>query len=523
MKTALMILTLAGTLTNTASAYDNYCNTRNRGDARSLCQGRVIPASQARNINRQDLECSGNSNHFIRQPQKYSFNEWSQHINSGNKESAQALRQQLPLIEWEGNIHYETVETWSWQSCDLVTSSFHCGEKTVEEPCTLTRQVIKKDETTGADQVVYEQYESTCEVKVPETCYADITHNENWKCSDEKISFDAKYERPSISEWNPKIPGYIDAIPNKYDLLPGELEDVQIVSNSGLRSTLQPYAEIGGAWNKYDVKLSGSAVGAQCKQFANEHLTVRINTLNRLGNKKTPNAFRLPVDAQGNKINPIEADESGKPTLLRLDDSSAATMNMIAEQSRNKTSETEGSVNVNGDSESLKEQTKNPAFFRNTKVTIKLLKTNSIFPNTQNTQTLYGQDGDFVTLNENAFSSDEDIALADYWHIPLDGGLDGSAPNIYLRKSRGTERALKPDQDYTLNISMYQKGAKGLYLQDCEEDPTAWQCKWYGYLFKRTESDYYSDALSIPFKTAEASENNPDKRDWMDKFWDIVK
>jgi hypothetical protein len=505
----------------------NYCHTKRTGEAPSVCAGRMIPASQARNLYSQDLKCSQNVHHRIREPQKFGFQEWSSYIRTQDRDGAQALRQKLPLIMWEGNIPYETIETWVWQSCDLVTSSFHCGSDTEYYSCTKSRTRCSgsgKNRSCSS-----ESYSSTCSREVPRSCYIDVDHSESWKCSEENMKYSAEYVRPSKAEWNPKTQNYFDALPNKYDLLPGEIEDVQSMSNSGLSSRITPKVVVGGAWNEYGINISGDAVGATCRQNQDLSFHVRIGTNRRLTGKKTPNAFRMPVDVNGEKINPLEYDEDGTPKNLRLADSSSATMSLIAEQSRSgdlegivKGDEKDINVSQGKNEVTVKETAKNTDFFKNTKVKITLVKKNSRFyPDTINTRPILGEDGDFVEQSLNAYAQDEDVALADYWNIPLDGGLNNKGPNLYLRKHRDSMRSLKPGQDYYINVSMYQKGARGLYLQDCSEDPNAWQCKWYSYLiFKhRNQDTVFSDPISIPF----VMKNGADKRDFVDKFWDFLK
>ncbi|MBY0414867.1 MAG: hypothetical protein K2Q18_11910 [Bdellovibrionales bacterium] len=516
MKT-IFALTILITATN-SFAYDNNCRTQSQGASQSVCQGRVIPASQARNISRQELKCSQNTSHYIRKPQKFNFNEWSQYVNSGDRQGAQDLRTALPAIEWGGTIPYNTVETWNWQSCDLVTDASACGTETKEETCTKYREKKNSDGTTSQ-----ESYQSTCEVQVAKTCYTDITHNEAWVCSNEVITYTAKFLKPSKQAWNPNTPGYIDAIPNKYDLLPGELEDVQVLSNNSLSTTLSPQLIVGGAWNKYTYSAKGSAVNVQCRQNNPTEMNIDVKTESRITGKASPNAFKLPVDGEGKAISPLIIDAEGKPKQLRLHDTSAATISMIAEQSRKNNNEPKKvSVSANPDGVDLKDLQKNPSFFKNTKIKMVLLKKNSFFADTQNTKSAYGEDGDFVEQSSNVFSLDEDIALSDFWNIPLYGKANGKDISIYTRKHRSEDRALKPGQEYSINISMYQKGAKGLYLQDCDEDKEAWQCKWYALFLKRSEKDYFSEPIVIDFKTP-GKEAVADKRDFVDKFWDFVK
>ncbi|MCK6599224.1 MAG: hypothetical protein L6Q37_12740, partial [Bdellovibrionaceae bacterium] len=121
------------------------------------------------------------------------------------------------------------------------------------------------------------------------------------------------------------------------------------------------------------------------------------------------------------------------------------------------------SLGKNNDSaEALK---KDPAFFKNTKVKIELLADNKYWWKTSSTDPIVVDDIDAVEMDFRSFSTNQDIASSDLWKIILNSKVKKNN-NIYM-VSDSSERTLRPDQKYLLKISMYQKGVKGFYKQDC--------------------------------------------------------
>ncbi|NUM57681.1 MAG: hypothetical protein HUU56_03570 [Bdellovibrionaceae bacterium] len=536
------LVTVMMTSISTANFSGNRCSTHRTGPAPSVCEGRTIPASKARNlrVNTQMLNCSANVDHYIRRPQKFDFNTWATLVQNGKKQEAYNLRrEQQKEIAWSGSVPFVTVETWVWESCDLITSSSECGTttKTRIYDCSYTtsRSCDSKGRCTGGNRVSKTCTES---YQDPNTCYADVSHRENWECSNEIMTYSAKFDRPK--DWTPQTPGYKDPIPNKYDLLPGEVEDIQVLNNQSMASSVSPFTKVGDAWNEYKISntINGSTK-ASCIQNGKYHANITIYTDKRIPSKKTPNAFRLPHDSKGNKILALSSDtvklEDGKdfeiqsesknsfiaghPSAVYLDDTSSSMITLIAEQSRkNEEREVQKeklSLGKNNDSaEALK---KDPAFFKNTKVKIELLADNKYWWKTSSTDPIVVDDIDAVEMDFRSFSTNQDIASSDLWKIILNSKVKKNN-NIYM-VSDSSERTLRPDQKYLLKISMYQKGVKGFYKQDCEEDSEAWDCKWWSLFMKRNEKDYYSDPIEIYFKTPEKMQ---DERGFGRKVLDIL-
>lgn len=545
-----------------ANAMDNRCVTRRTGEYQSACLGRTIPAAQARNHHGdQRLECSGNVDHYIRTPQRYDFNLWSTAVANGRSEDAYRMRRESqPDIKWKGRIPYQTLEVWTHEVCEVVTSASKCGTHTETRryDCSYTTPETCSGSGKNRSCRSGHRVSKTCteQIQVPNTCWADIDHVEVWPCSRETMTYEAEYVRPTQAQWNPKTPEYKDAIPNKYDLLPGELEDVQTYNTSSRSSVMTPTIKIGDAWNEYGTSITvGGQSRIRCVQNSNYHAVVAINTIKRNIGKKTPNAFRLPRDVNGKKMMPIDtkivgikgadgkpSDQtfdnvsinadgsyvSAKPMLLMLDDTASAMMSLIAEQSQ-KNADREEAKQLSGQgrnpdgvktSEFIK---KDPNFFKNTRVRVQLVQDNRFWWNTKHTRDLFSQDMESTgSVDFRVNSARQDIKFADLWKVDLEKEVKGEKYGIYQGQWLNNSQDLKPGKKYLLKVSMYQRGAKGFYLQDCSEDPNSWRCKWYSYpiFMHRSDDDVFSEPLEIRFQTPA---NMDDKRSFGQKFADFFE
>lgn len=565
MKNLIISLNLVGLFfTSDLFAYKNRCVTRFEGAVQGICLGRVLPASKTRNFHRnsQRLECSGNVDHFVRIPQRYDFDKWATAISNDRRDDAYQLRRSTqPDIKWKGRIPYQTLEMWSYEDCEVVTSALHCGTRTETEryDCSYTESGSCSGSGKNQRCTSGRRISKTCTrtIEVPETCWADIVKTETWPCSSEVMTYEAQYVRPSESEWNPKTADYKDAIPNKYDLLPGELEDVQSYNTASRSTILSPTIKVGDAWNDYSMRVNingGNQVS--CVQNSNYHVKFDIYTVKRNNGKKTPNAFRLPLDVDGKKIMPIDtkvvdlqpskdglatngpftnvsvnADGSfltAKPLNLLLDDTASAMMSLIAEQSQKnivrEEAKAERGQGTNPDGVKIAEfAKKDPAFFKNTRIRVQLVHDNRYWWNTKHTRDMFSQDVESTGgVDFRVVSKNQDIKFADLWKIDLDREVNGKKFGIYQGQWWNGEQELKPGKKYILKVSMYQRGAKGFYLQDCDEDQKAWQCKWYSYpiFMHRSADDVFSDPLEIRFRTPE---NMTDSRNFGQKLADFFE
>ena len=294
---AIVVSTWIGQLL--AGQGSNECTTVRNSPVAAICEGMYLPSDKVRNYhaNSHQLECSSTADHFIRRPQKYDFAAWNKLRKSGEdgQQKAFKMRQSLPDIAWQGTIPYTTIETWSWEDCVYGSNATECGTHEECSTVTTTTTDAQGNETTREEEV--------CE-EVANSCWYDEVQYASFQCSNEIMRFTASFLRdPS---WTLSSDKYALFIPNKYDLLPGELEDVQVYNTSSRGTRLTPSVQVGDAWNKYDLsQISGSGVGAACRQNSDYKIDVKIGTIDRLTDKPSPNAFKIPTNVKGQEVDSL--------------------------------------------------------------------------------------------------------------------------------------------------------------------------------------------------------------------------
>lgn len=499
------IIVLLGLCALSAQAYENRCYERFNGYVQAKCPGKQLPSDRLRNFHSSShqIVCTGNSDSYVRMPQKYDFTDWNDLRLAGKNQKAFDLRRALPEITWSGRIPYQTVEVWEWEECSLGTSAAECGMK---EVCTTVP--VQRCSGSGDDRECRTTYEKQCHWEA-KTCWYDHTRYEAMHCTNEAMNFTAKYQKPG-PEWNIGSHEYAEFLPNKYDLMPGEVEVVQVYNNGNRSSVMTPYVAIGDAWNKYNLNdITGTGVNAQCIPNKQYEISLRIHTLERDTTKASPNAFRLPVDFEGKPMEAISnwfgntKIKKGQPAAIMLDDTSAAMVGSLSEHSKQNAyrvkAKAEVGKMVNQDALS-NEQARNDGFYKNTILKINLIKKNRYWFNRHLGWSVYSNDVKSVTTSSNTYSKDEDIMLSEKWEVDLlttntRTDMTGKRSGIY----KNDLFALQADRVYALQVAMYQKGVP-FYKQDCDNDPNApFYCNYP--LVGRRESSYFSKPLEIRFET----------------------
>ncbi len=529
-KWLIVILEIAILIPNWAFAYDNRCGYYPKGDTRAICKGRSLPYEQTRGRSNSRLTCGGSVDHFIRKPQEIpGYEKWADFIKSegARSENAYNLRTNVPDIKWSGRIPYTVVEEWNWIECTLGTSSYHCG---THEECHNESYTTQSCDSQNRCKTNYHT-RRVC-TQVANTCYYDVNRSASMACSTESMTFNAEFIRDP--NYNNKSENYNEFIPNKYDLLPGEVEDVQIFSTTSRGTRINPKAVVGDEWNNYKFQLSGSAVGASCQQNASEHLNVAIHTVNRKI-KSSPNAFQLPVDFEGNPLSPLQWMISDsftkgdsyiktKPREVRLSDASAAIVGLMARQSRDVADREikKQELGLGETNDQAKKDAKSfQSFFKNTTLRMHLVEDSWGWTTSFGAQATV-MDADAITSANLSLSKLQSIRTSEYWVVPLED--DSIGINIYKRDKwlprllgMGT-REMKPSQRYLLRMSMYQKGVP-FYYQLCNNKGQA-NCT-------TKESLVYSKPMDIPFWTHPQYDNRPFWQrlnefamvDWLHRKW----
>ena len=448
-------LTLSLSMFHIALADANNCGSYSEGNTQSLCRGKSLPHSKTRGRSTTRLECSGNVDHKVRKAQEIpEYSKWADAIKREGAKSQEAfdLRQKQPEISWNGQVPYSVTEKWTWIECIHGTNGSECG---YDKVC---NQVPYSYQTCDSQNRCTTQTGTRTECHdVPKSCWYDVTRSATMHCSQEVMTYSAKFLRDP--NWNPNSPGYNEFIPNKYDLLPGEVEDIQVFNGRGSSTTMRPSLVVGDQWNQYNPRLTGSAVGARCEQGASNHLEVAISTERRL-RKPSPNAFQLPVDRNGRALSPLvwstDTNKAGKevkvrPKTLKLVDSSAALVGLMAKQSRRNAERERLKADLAQESndDAKKESAQFDPFYKNTVLKVQLVE-DRWFWNGKFSPPVFIQDADAISSAGFALSKIQSIRNSDSWKIPLDDAdwlgtiyrLKGILPNLIGI----TEKGLKPSQ-----------------------------------------------------------------------------
>ena len=471
------------------------CFTRTNSPVTSICSKRsMLPSDKVRNLKRHFLSCGTGVHKTHRVSQGFDFGHWSSLLEMGKQGRLDAYeyRKNQAAPKWSGQVNFETAEVWSWEECVYETNGAECGY----------RRVCRS--RSDGSRSCHDQ---------PKACWYDKTRWEALPCSHETMTYDLEYEKPDPDSWNPDSSGYYDAIPNKYDLLPGEYENILVFNQNKKGPTVTPSVKVNNNWNKYDVLLDGNAVGKACEENFDYHLDVRIVTRNRINKKRSPNAFQLPVYADGSAMEPIVWEsgpgKDGKtvlkafPSKIRLTDKSAGMMNVMAKQSR-KTTKIRSQVSA---SENESDTSSDESYWKTTKVKVELFRENHWFWKNKWGKTLYTQDVIATKASDYAFSEDQEIIFSDFWEIDLDKEYRDDSifrhDNLLARLLDSEKRRnLQPNRNYVLRVSMYNEGVP-FYNQSCEIRG-GWDCHpLVPVPLKRTERKYYSKPIEIKFRTSE--------------------
>ncbi len=340
----------------------------------------------------------------------------------------------------------------------------------------------------------------TCYDTVASTCDFDNEQTGSMFCQDQTLNYTARFEKPDAS-WAPgKDKSYLDYLPNKYDLMPGEYEKINIASNSSNLSTvLSPKVQIDNAWNEYYAPKFNPARIA-CEFNSKQALEISIQTKGRIL-RKAPNALALPVDRNGSPKDPLKYnsvvvgtdDLKGHPYEMRLVDTSNTFMMSAARQSR-------AFDELKADSKTETVQNKTPigtmqsqGFWKDTQFRLRLLQENGKLQRDIVWTDPVHTDSSYIQAN------DDDIK------VPLEGA--GGVTGLYhpsghpflvgwlFGTSKFDQVELTPGKNYEVRVSMYQRGIP-FYKTGCKNN--AMTCE-----NEKANDDAFSDELAIKFTADE--------------------
>lgn len=522
---------------------------------RGACRGRSLPSNQSLNARDIQLVCGGGVSTFTRTPIPYDHKAWSREEKKRRRDKMQEMRLAEPKIEWSGTIDYSTYETWTYTEYVTEANALHCGTTRIHKTCSrpkyktvcvedpppttstyssskssYTPSSSRSDSGTGWSRgpslpskdydmddsrapdgcsQVHDGYENyDCSYDEPNICPVPYTRQGVRECSQEQMTYNVQFAKPPASYAPGKDASYMDILPNKYDLLPGEWEKIHFISNEGRDGAITPRLDFENAWNQYSYSVSTQEF--RCEAFApKKHVDVVIRTNGRI-KRKAPNAFAIPVDRYGRKRgdNGISREEIGlkdglalgEPYKIELTDTANAVVTAAARTSRR--------FNVdNAKAEVVARRGEignamNMGFWKDTQFRVRLFQINKNGRPVWLTQALYTNSGTVSSIGNNVV-------------IPLQG--EGGVAALYRANGPFNSMLgdlwsryrikLEPGQNYELRLAMYQKGLP-FYETGCSKNNN---CEG-----EKAIDSMFSDELEISFKTDERI----DERTVFQKFLD---
>lgn len=341
----------------------------------------------------------------------------------------------------------------------------------------------------------------TCYDQIARTCEWETARSRTAYCQDQSVKYTASYAKPA-KDWAPgKDDKYLDILPNKYDLLPGEFEKIRFGINvSGGSTQIRADTQIDNAWNNYEISYSPSQF-LRCEYGLNQEIAMSVKTVQRII-RKGPNALAIPIDRNGKPKKPIYFNELAvgsellptRPYEVRLVDQSAVVVAEAARQSRafgNKIvgeGTTESTVTNNAKVATVAQQ----GFWKDTQFRIRMLEIKSPTSSRQITDDIL-TNGSVVTVTKDEIKVplEGDLGLANLYHPIgrplLFGWLFGD--------SKLDQIDLIPGKKYEIRISMYQRGIP-FYLSGCKNGAQA--CE--GEVVNR---EAFSDEMVMAFEAHE--------------------
>ncbi len=365
--------------------------------------------------------------------------------------------------------------------------------------------------TRPADSLKYR-----CMKSRPKFCEWFETQTVTRRCPDHKANYTVEYKKdPSwqpgyVDKSNPAR-SYIDILPNKYDLLNGESEEVAVFSNTGVSTQLQPKAKITSKWNEYRSEAVPYAI--QCEFGMTPTFKIEIATVGR-NKQRAPNPLGLRADEKGNPIEPLAFETAvngkGKPYQIRLQDKSRATLLAAAQNSRTFARPDDA---AEADTNAIYKKAKN-------KDIPGMSASGGYWAETQFKMQLFRTDkwGRLVRVTlPNKFSSNQGDIVGDTINISLKGkdGLEkfyrpgGPLEFIFggIYKRFGVE--LTPGYEYVIKVQTTQRGLP-FYESGCRDGGSV--CEG-----EEASTDSYSEPLLIKW----TADENVDERGWLKKFRDF--
>lgn len=183
-------------------------------------------------------------------------------------------------------------------------------------------------------------YEYSCTKQRATWCEWEESVTTSRSCDDLDVKYNVEYTKDP--NWKPGYTAstperiYIDQLPNKFDLLPGELEHVKITVNKNNNgSTLSPDITIEEPWNEYKTSINPEV--PKCSFNSPPVINIQVKTEGRIP-RKAPNPLALPTNEDGSPVDALKFNEGlskdGMPSKLILEDRARDSMLEASQISR---------------------------------------------------------------------------------------------------------------------------------------------------------------------------------------------
>ena len=342
-------------------------------------------------------------------------------------------------------------------------------------------------------------YTYSCVRQRPSWCTWPETRSETRACKNHKVKYDFEFAKDQ--NWRPGfvdrsdagVRSYNDILPNRYDLLPGEKEEIFVYANTGISTTVKPKIVIKNGlpghdknWNEYSYRIEPEVV--RCQFGMQPQFKLSVLTEGRI-QQPAPNPLTY------DKSTVFEFDSTGaknRPMSLVLMDNSRETELKAAENSRNfPRLQGEGEHDPNAlyqdNGVPLKGASSSGGYWQESRFKLQLFRKDK-----------WGRDVR-VTVKPESYSYDQIDVFRDTLTISLEGkdGTDrfyrpgGPMEWMFGRLYKMFNAELTPGREYFVRVKVVSRGLP-FYESGCQDGKAICQGE-------NGDDEAYSDALDIPF------------------------
>lgn len=344
----------------------------------------------------------------------------------------------------------------------------------------------------------------SCVKKRAKWCTWPVTRQASRSCKDHVVKYNLEYKndlnwRPGYLHHSDPVRHYNDLLPNKWDLLPGESEQVFVYGNAGVSTVVAPKVAFKNGlnnhalpWNEY--KFQSQPEQVRCQYGMEPEFKIDILTLGR-NKQKAPN----PVTVSGEPLK--FEDKQSRPFAIEFVDIGRGTALKDAQLSRNlprpigETGKADPNALYQDNGTPLKGTSASGGYWQESRFKIQLFYTDE---NGRNVR---------VTPKPESYSYDQIDVFKDTITISLEGkeGMDrfyrsgGPFEWAFGWAYRLFNMELTPGREYFIRLRVVSRGLP-FYDSGCVGGKAICQGE-------EGTDEAYSEALDIKFKANEDVDN----------------